>query len=108
MSEFQQRVFNYVMTLGVDYTPLRMAELATGVVAVEDANRECDAYFDITLWRFTHPEIWEAKKDLNKLGLEVLEGLGCFPPKRKIEDMAIFARKELISKWHDQPKFLEF
>ena len=96
------------------FSPKKMAELAIGVVAVEDNSGECAALFDRNLWEFTMPEIWEKSiknndtplsKDV-KLG--VLEGLGGMPTVRTIKNMVNFAKEHLSSKenqaWHDAPE----
>src|SRR3990167_375004 len=72
------------------YAPVKMAELAPGVVAVKDISGECDTLFDTDEWRFTHPEIWDSENllpSLKKVGIGVLEGLGQTPRVSSIEEM---------------------
>lgn len=97
-----------------EYSPTRMAELAPGVVAVEDQAGECDALFDTEQWQFTRPELWEGDPEhesplLRNADLKVLEGVGRFPRVSSIEDMVGFARSNLSPKgdhvWRDTPQF---
>lgn len=97
------------------YSPTRMAELAPGVIAVEDQSGECDALFDVERWQFTNPQLWERGSGvtpsplLKEAGLEVLEGVGRAPQVSTIEAMVGFARSHLSSKgkeaWHSAPQF---
>ena len=99
------------------YTPVRMAELAPGIIAVEDASLECDAIFDAAQWKFRHPELWEGDPEnespvLKSKGLRALEGVGRLPRVSTIEEMESFAKHHLTAKeslaWHDKPEFFEF
>ena len=96
------------------YTPVRMAELAKGVVEVEDKAGECDALFNKALWRYTMPEIWEGPEQemLDSLNLAALEGAGTAPVVCTIEDMVAFAKRHLSPKgahsWYDAPQFFDF
>ena len=96
------------------YSPTRMAELAPGIVAVEDQAGECDALFDIERWQFSNPQLWEQDPKsesplLKKAGLKVLEGVGRAPQVSTIEGMVSFARSQLSPKgneiWHETPQF---
>lgn len=100
-----------------EYTPVRMAELAEGIIAVEDKSGECDALFDKNKWGFSDPELWgvdpeDENSTLNALGLDILEGFGRSPKVRSINSMFIFAKAELSpkegQKWHEEPKYFNF
>lgn len=99
------------------YAPTRMAELAPGVIAVEDKSGECDAMFDIERWQFTSPKQWERAPEsesprLKSMGLNVLEGAGRAPRVSTIEAMVGFAKTHLSPKgnevWHNTPQVIEF
>jgi hypothetical protein len=85
-------------------------------VAVEDLAGECDALFDETRWQWTYPDLWghssqaEYRGDtLTRLGLMVLEGVGCAPQVSTIGTMVPFAKSQLTAKngqtWHAVPQF---
>jgi hypothetical protein len=118
MDDMRERVIRYyawVVTRQPEYMPLRMAELAPGIVAVEDRAGECDAIFDMARWKYTMPEIWARGTDMTKAqqmeaaGLEVLPGIGRFPAVVEINGMMEFARRHLSpigdTAWHQVPQF---
>ena len=94
------------------YTPTRLAELAPGVVAVEDRSGECDVLFDKTQWQYTTPDIWgESNSEiLRRRGLAVLPGTGRYPPISTITDMVKFAHDQLSpmehAEWHTAPMYV--
>ena len=99
------------------YTPMRMAELAPGIVAVEDRDGECDAYFEKEQWGWTYPKLWEQPGTqesamLRQAGLNVLQGIGRAPQVSTIEMMVDFAKDHLAPRgdqtWHEAPLFFEF
>ena len=117
MNEMRKKAIEHYRELASgqpQYSAKRMAELAPGVVAVEDQSGECDALFDTAQCQFTNPKLWEREPEsespmLRKAGLKVLEGLGQAPQVSTIEDMVGFARRHLSLKgnqvWHDTPQF---
>jgi len=98
------------------YMPIRMAELAPGIIAVEDASGECDTLFDVDGWKFRTPEIWGGQgpksPTLGKRNLNVLEGLGRRPPVSNIRTMVGFAKDHIVPKnggaWHEEPMEFDF
>ncbi len=117
MDETRNNVVDHYRVLArrePEYYPVRMAELAPGVIAVEDKAGECDALFDIARWQFTRPELWEPTGSasespiLANRRLKVLSGLGRLPQVSTIEDMVAFAKTNLSPCWHDTPQFFEF
>ena len=117
MDEMRQKAIKHYEEVArrlPQYSPTRMAELAPGVVAVEDQSGECDALFDVERWQFTNPQLWEQNPRsesplLKKNGLKVLEGVGRTPQVSTIETMVSFARNHLSPKgkevWHSVPQF---
>ena len=117
MNEMRKKAVKYYRELAIkqpQYSATRMAELAPGVVAVEDGAGECDALFDVEQWQFTNPQLWERDPEsessmLRNEGLKVLEGVGRAPRVSSIEGMVDFARQHLSPKenqaWHDTPQF---
>ena len=117
MDEIRQKAVKHYEELArrqPQYSPTRMAELAPGVVAVEDQSGECDALFDVERWQFANPQLWERDPGsenplLKKTGLKVLEGVGRAPQVSTIEAMVGFARSHLSPKgkevWHNAPQF---
>lgn len=117
MNEMREKVIRHYGDVALrmpKYSPKRMAEIAPGVVAVEDMAGECDALFDTEQWQFTYPQIWKQDPEsesplLRSTGLKVLEGVGRFPRVSTIEEMIGFARIHLSPKgdhvWHDTPQF---
>lgn len=99
-----------------EYAPTRMAELAPGVIAVEDASGECDALFDIEGWGFRNPELWGGQEPrsptLGGRNLNVLEGLGRSSRVSNIGAMVGFARDHIVPKnggvWHNEPIEFKF
>lgn len=120
MDTMRQKAIQYYRKVArqlPQYAPTRMAELAPGVVAVEDAAGECDALFDGERWDYTNPEIWESDPETKSLaltgaGLKVLEGFGVAMRVRSIETMMLFAQSQLSPKrqtaWHSVPQFFTF
>jgi len=114
MQNTRRSVANHYAMLGDQFAPKRMAELAPGVIAVEDASGECDALFDSDRWTFNAPEIWEypvAEESplLRAAGLKILPGLGRFPEVNTIDEMVLFAKEQLSPKsgelWREVPEF---
>ena len=117
MDEMRQKAIKHYQEVAhrqPQYSPSRMAELAPGVVAVEDHAGECDALFDVERWQFINPKLWERDPEsesplFKKAGLGVLEGVGKVPQVSTIEGMLSFARSHLSSKgneaWHEVPQF---
>lgn len=115
--ETRVRVKAYANTmLGEEHRAERIAELAPGVVAVQDAGGECDAYFDVKCWQFIHRHLWDGlpeKGALAKLELGVLEGVGRSPWVTTIEEMAEWAKEHLERSdgnqpaWHREPLVIE-
>lgn len=114
MDEMRQKAIKHYKELAQrqpQYSQARMAELAPGVVAVEDQSGECDALFDTKRWQFTNPQLWARDESplLKNSGMNVLEGVGKFPPVSTIEEIVGFARSQLSSRggeaWHDTPQF---
>jgi hypothetical protein len=93
----------------------RTAELAPGVVAVEDVSGGCDALFDRSRWQYTIPRQWATPENrcgsplLDDMGLGLLPGVGGMPTVKTIEKMVSFARKHLSAKvevgWYETPRF---
>jgi hypothetical protein len=95
------------------YMPKRMAELAPGVIAIEDEAGECDVMFNTEEWAFRYPDIWGDQKPMLKGdNMSVLEGVACSRPIMTIEEMVVFAKRHLIptrsAMWHPKPQFFEF
>ena len=117
MDEMRQKAIKHYEKMACrqsQYTPTRMAELAPGVVAVEDESGECDALFDVERWEFTNPQLWAQDPEsesplLKNSSLNVLEGVGRAPQVSTIEAMVSFARRHLSPKgkemWHKTPQF---
>lgn len=120
MNETRKKVIRHYHVLArikPEYCPTRMAELAPGVVAVEDQSGECDVMFEKRLWRFTTPNLWRQARGskspmLHKTGLKVLQGVGRAPQVSIIEDMVDFAKRHLSPKgshtWRDAPLYFTF
>lgn len=113
--EVREKVTKHYRDMAVrmpQYAPTRMAELAPGVVAVEDESGECDALFDTERCKFARPELWrdDIPAMLNGTGLNVLESASCSSPIRTVEAMVGFARDHLVPAvaWHEEPKFFNF
>ena len=113
--QMQKAVVRHYALMDSQYAPLRMAQLAPGVIAVEDKSGECDAMFDTTQWRWTQPEIWERGGESGGVGranLGVLQGIGRFPAVRDIESMVGFARANLTAigshVWYAKPEIFDF
>lgn len=97
------------------YCPTKMAELAPGVVAVEDDSGECDVFFELDRWEFVYPEVWKRQKGekihktLKKGRLEVLPGMGTSNRVTTIGKALAFAQSQLSPKdnetrWYDAPE----
>lgn len=119
-AETQERVLAYyrqVVLRHPGYYPMRMAELAPGVVAVEDGAHGCDVLFDPERWQYTHFQyLWNKTlpkfKDVvpKSFSLGILQGVANgYIQISTIEGMVILAKTYLSSKgndaWHDQPQF---
>jgi hypothetical protein len=106
----RERAKKHYLKMAAHYAATRMAELAPGIIAVEDKSNECDALFDVTMWKYTDEELW-AGMDRTKMIMEeqfnVLEGVGSSNPVKTIEAMMGFARRHLSPigrhSFHDQP-----
>ncbi len=111
MNELQKKVLSYIKGIGGTYAIVRMAELAPGIIAVEDSVGECDAYFDIAAWDFVFPSVHKPDKEdpeLKSMGVQILPGLSFVNPARTIKEMKIAARNCLKPKqWHARPRFLK-
>jgi hypothetical protein len=93
----------------------RTAELAPGVVAVEDVSGECDALFDRSRWKYAIPQQWAIRESrcgsslLDDMNLGLLPGAGATRTIRTIEKMASFAKNHLSAKtgygWYETPRF---
>lgn len=120
VNEMRQKAISHcrkVARQNLEYFPTRMAELAPGVIAIEDRAGECDALFDPERWQFNHPRAWKPDPNrqiplLQDSGMEVLQGVGGVPQISTIEEMVDFAKKHLSATrdetWHDAPQFFEF
>ena len=81
MDTIRQKVIDYCNQMGGEqpiYAPTRMAEIAPGLIAVEDKSGECDLYFDRARWEF-YNNIWEKDHtsltdQYKKTGLGALSG----------------------------------
>lgn len=109
-NNFRKKVIDYIGSLDQQYKLVHGAELALGVIAVTDANEECDAYFDPALWRWTKANLWKEKPKLREIGLEVLEGTGRALKVHSIHDMATWAKEHLTPisdtlEWNDTPMY---
>ena len=119
MYSIREKVVDHYKTMCVEmpqYLPTSMAELAPGVVAVEDESGECDAFFDTNEWKYSNPIVWEdAKKSEGYLfltyGMKVLEGLGTVPKISSIIQMMGFAKTHIsptgVQTWHKEPIFFD-
>ena len=97
-NRMRERSVKHYRDMAPRYAATKMAELAPGVIAVEDAAGECDVLFDITLWEFTHKELWaglDRSKMIEEEQLNVLEGIGRSPRVDTIEGMMRFAQSHL-------------
>jgi hypothetical protein len=111
MEDVLRRVIQYrnqLLVSNPEFAVTSMAELAPGVIAVEDKAGECDVYFDAESWGYSFPEIWRGMDQnprLRDLQLKVLPGKGRFPPVSKIEDAMAYAMLQLYPRlWHEAPQ----
>lgn len=115
MTEMRVKViahFKRVARTQPQYKATRFAELAPGIIAVEDASGECDAFFDPKVWQFASPKFWEGLPEspvLQKMGLRVLPGAACAPTVGTVGKMVWFAKHNLEpvdnATWHAEPQF---
>lgn len=113
MDPFHERVLRMYQDPRSWCDASRMAELAPGVVAVEDSWDEADVIFDLDRWQFKRPELWKPgvgmtpSPMLAELNLQVLPGLARFPPMKSIEEIVSLAQDQLVATgggaWHPQP-----
>ena len=109
--EMQERVLQHYRRLTLKnpgYYPVRMAELAPGVVAVEDGAGGCSVLFDPEQWQPTYTYLGALMT--KGIGLGVLYSvMSGATPVRTIKDMAVLAKDRLSQKrsqvWHDAPQF---
>ena len=88
------------------------AELASGMIAVFDAQDEIDVVFDLSLWAYKHPDAWlknGAFPHLRpELGFGVLPGVGTVPKPRTFDDALAYAHMALemlpLPAWCSAPK----
>ena len=115
MKKTTEKVVSYYRELAKHFPkliPQRMAELAPGVIAVEDTVGECEALFDIKLWAFKDPKMQHNGNHLaNNFGLDVYESMGKEPHISTIKQMADFLKLHISPKgkqmWHKKPRFLQ-
>ena len=119
MDATRSKVIRHYIIMSIcmpQFAPHRMAELAPGVVAVEDLAGECDVFFDAARWVFKNPTFWEpdyrsVSQSLQTSGLKILEGLSRIPQITTIEEMSCFAQQHIVStsqeKWHASPIFFD-
>ena len=115
MNNVRGKIAGLYASMGPAYAITRVAELAPGIVAVEDASGECDALFDQERWEYTYPKIWEPPMGSAALKAEnigLLPGLGRAPHVTTIEEMVEFAQQQLMPKdtgtvWCTVPDFFE-
>lgn len=97
-----------------NFTATTMAEIALGVIAVEDFSGDCYALFDVDLWRFDDKSVAICKCPILQLyKLDVLAEMEVPGEITNISEMLVFAKARLVSTgrrfgrspWYGEPRY---